>query len=59
MNPRFLADCLAAFALCALAGIAPAAVLAARARSPLLAAIAIGTGLFTAAVLANAAADLW
>ena len=56
---RFLACCLAVYAACALAGILPAAVLAARARQPALAALAVVAALFTAAVLASGAAELW
>jgi hypothetical protein len=59
VNPRFLAGCLAVLAACAVAGILPAAVLAARARQPALAALAAVVALGVAAVLANAGADLW
>ena len=59
MNPHFLAGALAAFAACAVLGILPAAVLAARARQPLAAVMAVVVGLGAAAILANAGADLW
>jgi hypothetical protein len=59
VNPRFLAGCLAVLAACAVAGILPAAILAARARQPVLAALAAVVALGVAAVLANAGADLW
>jgi hypothetical protein len=59
VSPHFLAVALAVYAACAVTGILPAAVLAARARQPFLAAFAIAVGLFTAAVLAWAGADLW
>jgi hypothetical protein len=59
MPRHFLAACLLAFAACALCGILPAAVLAARALHLPGAVLAAAAGLGTAAVLANAAADLW
>ena len=59
MNHRFLAVCLFTFTGCALIGILPAAVLAARHRDLLMFAVAVVAGLFVAAVLANAGADLW
>ena len=59
MSPRFLAGCLAVLAACAVTGILPAAVLAARARQPALAVLAAAVALGVAAVLANAGADLW
>jgi hypothetical protein len=59
VNQRFIAVCLAAYAGCALAGILPAAVLAARARQPVLALLAAWVALAAAAVLASGAADLW
>jgi hypothetical protein len=59
VNPHFLAVCLAVFAACAVLGILPAAVLAARARQPVMVAVAVVLGLGAAAVLANAGADLW
>ncbi len=59
MNKHLLAVCLAIYAACALAGILPAAVLAARARSPALALLAALAALSAATVLANGAADLW
>jgi Zn-dependent alcohol dehydrogenase len=59
VNPHFLAVCLAVLAACAVTGILPAAVLAAKARQPALAAVAVVVALGVAAVLANAGADLW
>jgi hypothetical protein len=59
VNPRFLAGCLAVLAACAVAGILPAAVLAARERRPALAVLAAAVALGVAAILANAGADLW
>jgi hypothetical protein len=59
VSPHFLAGCLAVLAACAVAGILPAAVLAARARQPALAVLAAVVALGVAAVLANAGADLW
>ena len=59
MPRHFLAGCLAVLAACAVAGIIPAAVLAARARQPAVAVLAVVVALGTAAVLANAGADLW
>ncbi len=59
MNEHFLAACLAILAGCAVTGIFPAAVLAARARQPVMAAAAVIAALGIAAVLANAGADLW
>ncbi len=60
MSPhRFTAVCLAVYAGCALLGILPGAAMAARARQPAMAALALATGLFTAVVLASGAAELW
>jgi hypothetical protein len=59
VNPHFLAVCLAVFAACAVIGILPAAVLAAKARHPAGFAVAVVVALGVAAVLANAGADLW
>jgi hypothetical protein len=59
VSPHFIAGCLAVLAACALAGILPAAVLAARTRQPALAALAVIVALGVAAVLANGAADLY
>ena len=59
MSRHVIAVCLAVYAGCALLGILPGGILAARARQPVLAALAIVVALFTAAVLANGAADLW
>ena len=59
MNPRILAVILGLYAACALLGIVPVAVLAARAGRPGAALIACATALAVAGVLANAAADLW
>ena len=59
MNHHFIAVCLAVYAGCALAGILPGAVLAARARQPALAVLAAVIALCAAAVLASGAADLW
>jgi hypothetical protein len=59
VSERLLAVCLAVYSACALLGILPGAVLASRARQPALAALAVVVALFTAAVLANGAADLW
>jgi hypothetical protein len=59
MPRHFLAGCLAVLAACAVAGILPAAVLAARERQPVLAVLAAVVALGVAAILANAGADLW
>ena len=59
MSPHFLAVCLCVFAGCTLLGILPAAALAARARDPFMAVVAVVLGLAVAALLANGAADLW
>ena len=59
MNERVLAAFLALYAVCALLGILPAAILAVRAGRPGAALIACAVALSVAAVLANAAADLW
>jgi hypothetical protein len=59
VNKHFLAVCLFAFAGCALGGILPGAILAARARSITGAVLAVVVALAVAAVLANAGADLW
>jgi hypothetical protein len=59
VNHRLLAGFLFAYAACALAGILPAAVLAARERKPGAAAVAAAVALSIAAVLVNAGADLW
>ncbi len=59
MNPRFLAGCLAVLAACAVTGILPVVILAARERQPALAVLAAVVALGAAAVLANAGADLW
>jgi len=59
VSRHFLAACLAVLAACAVAGILPAAVLAARERQPALAVLAAVVALGVAAVLANAGADLW
>ena len=59
MSDRLIAVFLAAYAGCALLGIAPAAVLAATARQPVLAAAAVIVMLTAAAVLADGAAQLW
>lgn len=59
MPRHFLAGGLAVLAACAVAGILPAAVLAARARQPALAVLAAVVALGVAAILANAGADLW
>jgi hypothetical protein len=54
-----IAICDAALAGCALLGLLPAAVLAARARQPVLAAFALGVTAFTVTILASSAAALW
>jgi hypothetical protein len=59
MDPRFLAGCLLALAAATLCGIIPAAFAAAKAGSILGVALAAATGLGAAAVLANAAVDVW
>jgi len=59
VNQHFLAVCLAIYAGCTLAGILPAAAMAARARQPAMALVAVVVALTAAAVLANGAADLW
>jgi hypothetical protein len=59
VNRRLLAGFLFAYAACALAGILPAAVLAARERKPGAAAAAAAVAVSIATVLVNAAVDLW
>jgi hypothetical protein len=59
VNPHFLAVVLYVLAACALLGMIPVAVLAARDRALAMSVIAVLTGLAVAALLANAAADLW
>ena len=59
MPRHFLAACLAVFAACAVTGILPAAVLAAREASIAGVILALVVMLGVAAVLANAGADLW
>jgi len=54
----FLSVCLYAFSACAALGIVPAAVLAARARQPLMAAAAVIFAGFIIFVLITAALDL-
>ena len=58
-SDRAIAYFLAMFAAFALAGILPAAVLAARAGGRALAVFAAAVGLFAATVLASGAAALW
>jgi hypothetical protein len=59
VNERFLAVCLFAFAWVALGVPAAAAWTAIRGRGTALTAVGTVAFLFTAAVLANAGADLW
>ena len=59
VNQHLVAACLAVYAACALLGILPGAAMAAKARQPVLAALAAVVALFTAAVLASGAAALW
>jgi hypothetical protein len=49
----------AAFAGCALLGLLPAAVMAAKGRQPVLAALALAVTAFTVTILASSAALLW
>jgi hypothetical protein len=58
VNEHFLAFCLFFFAVCALAGLLPAGVLAGRARSVTGAVLAVVVAVAVAAVLVNAGADL-
>jgi predicted outer membrane lipoprotein len=59
VNERFLAICLWGFAWIALGVPAAAAFTAIRGRGTALTAVGTAVFLFTAAVLANAGADLW